>query len=890
MASYIGDENTSLLLSPIIDASARRRLVSISDFNHLECNNTPIKSSNVSQMPSVQTHVVHDSKVAKTPASNRRKRKNLSREFIETSSDSDENETSTIKNSINQVNDDSSKRKLSKDVDPVWSPTVDKRGAKAPKLQQQIGRTKQTVDHNDSVESKKTTVTVTKTQFQGKSLRNMLKKQLMSDRPMNKGKLLKTMSMPATIAETLNVKQPKVVAAKGMGVGRGKDIEITAKYYNCNEPSDNSERDKNFKKDRFHQIYTDSDTDTSQSESESDGSDIEVNSEPTPSSKDTYTEKPEVIIDKVKPQEMKLEKQSIHEEYVKKTANTKAKSNVSKITVIDNNSMDSTDFAKALITNATFVAKKKKPVSKKRDLEQQKRLVKSNILLHNPAKFKIFSNDKNEITLNGTPLFNAVKTSPSNAMTDPKSQSSKIKVPELKKRAFIDKQNKREEFNGKVEKVEKVEEIQKIASNIKEDKELKKVQETKEVTEMKDSQENVTSDVMFVEECKGESNSKRKLNLQEYLKRKRIKTSPSGPSINDGFITNIKTEPIEGDAQNAKTNNTDGDASSNGVLSGSSMYEEIIIVSMACNTDISIPELSFIQSSEMKESTVLLSNIQTSVERANSKISSMSLISSIQDVILKKSHNIEQNGRKGNATSTDVDASDKKENDEEKPEHGENKVIMHLRKDRVRPTRVSTSIQTEPYFQFPPLEKWVSSSKKQCAFTEKRMGSIPMQTCMQTDSKSRMYRNYRGPSHLSESSYYSDEENETVPRRSRHSEFIEHSNGRRRRQRRESSQYSQSKYDRHSSRHRTISRSLSSSSDNSTTSTDSSSSSQSSSSSDTYVSSASPRSLNSYGGSSSKSYYGDDHQYYRKRTTSNNSRRSNYRQMPPIKRSNSPGL
>ncbi|XP_031627167.1 uncharacterized protein LOC116343314 [Contarinia nasturtii] len=887
LASYIGGESTSLLLSPIIDASAaRRRLISISDFGHLECNQTPIKRD-LSRMPVAQKNLAHD-KVAKTPASNRRKRKNLSREFIETSDSDDENETSTIKNSINHVNDDSSKRKLSKDVDPVWSPIVDKRGAKIAK-QQPVCRTKETVDRIDSNANNHATTKSGQQKFQGKGLRNMLKQQLLSDRPMNKGKLLKTLSMPGSIpTERENDKQPKVAShsIKRLGVGRGKDIHITAKYYNCNEPSDNCERDKSFKQDRFHQIYTDSDTDT---ESESD-SDIEVNSEPTPSPKDTFKEKPDIIhevnrIKKMSP-ENDFEKRSCHEEEcVKKIADSKKISNgKSKPTVIDNSSMDSTDFAKALVTNAKLVAKKKQPISKKSNLEQQKRLIKSNILLHNPAKFKIFSHDKNKSISNSTAVSNEVKVYPFNELTERKLQPVKAAVQELPtKRAFSDKSNKCEEVFGKNEAIETVDKVVKVTV----------VQEITEIKDVKESdvQESVARDVLIIEESKVESSSKRKLNLQEYLKRKSLKMSHVGSGPSDGLLVNIKTEPAEGETQNQESNNANGDAASNSTMAVDSMYEEIIIVSMACNTDISIPELSFIQSSEMKDvnsvkSSVLLSDIQTSVERANSKISSMSLISSIQDVILKKNHNIElQNGKKEPSS----EASHKKENNEEKPEHGENKVIMHLRKDRVQPKKVSTSVQTDPYFQFPPLEKWVPLSKKQLTLTEKRMNSIPNELhFMRSDSKNRMHRNYRVPSHLSESSYYSDEENKTIQRRSRHSDFIEHNTVRRRRQRRESSHYSSSKYDRYSSRHRTISRSLSSSSNTSTTSTDSSTTSQSSSSSDTYVSSASPRSLNSYGGSSSKSYYGDDQQYYRKRTTSNNSRRSNYRHMPPIKRNNSP--
>lgn len=901
LASYIGGESSSLLLSPVTDASARRRLMSLSEFGRIENQNTPARRD-LSRMPVVvqQTNAAHD-KVDKTPASNRRKRKNLSREFIETDSDSDdEKETSATKSSINNVANDNSKRNKRKEDDPVWIPNAEKRGTKAAKPPI-VSHAKQTIDRKDSSEAKK--ITKAAQPVQGNGLRNMLKQQLLSDRPMNRGKLLKTMSMPAGATEKLQ--QPKVVPhpVKGIGVGRGKDIQITAKYYNCNETSDNNiVRDKSCKQDRFHQIYTDSDTSESESgsdtdSSESDDTDIEVNSEPTPSPKDIRTEKQNAIVEvnsnKEKSRENHIEKKPSAAELVKRELvkeknagsssirnSSNTKTNITKPIVIDNNSLDSTDFARALVTNVKKKVNKPKPaISKKSNLEQQKRLIQSNMLLQNPAKFRIFSTENKKTPSNGTISPAEMKTSSSllAERKPPIPQAVKI-VPELP--TNIEKEL---QCNN---------EIKSEAVNI-------------EVVEVVDEKNDVDvkPNVMIVEESKVESSAKRKLNIQEYLKRKNLKTSHSGSAnLNDNFIMNIKTEQIENEPAtkpDQKGNEPNEEESSNNALVGNLMYEEIIIVSIGCNTDISIPELSFIQPSEIKDGKSVkskLSDIQSSVEKANSKISSMSLISSIQDTILKKTHSFEQNdNKKEAAVGGDADATNGKDKEEEVPEHGENKVIMHLRKDRVRPIRITTSIQTDPYFQFPPLEKLAPLSKKQSTLTEKRVNSVPRDNrssdvhFLHTDPKNRIHRNYRGPSHLSESSYYSDEDDKTVQRRSRHSDFMEHKSVRhRRRSRRESSRYSSSKYDKYLSRHRTISRSLSSSSDNSTTSTESSSSSQSSSSSSTYVSSTSARSLNSYGGSSSKSYYGDDHQYYRIRTTSNNSRRNNYRQMTS-KRSNSPG-
>lgn len=871
LASYIGGESTSLLLSPVNDAvNLRHRMKSLNDSAHTKRNVTELSRA------LALANANHD-KVTKTPASNRRKRKNLSREFIETSDSDEDNKTNATVNSIDDSKC-SKAGKLHKDNDPVWCPPSEKRNAKAPK--QTGGRVKEIINRQELKDIKNAAKPTSN--GQGKGLRDMLKQQLLSDRPVLKAKLFKTLtSSSVSSAEKVNSTTVAPTPVKKIGVGRGKDIAITAKYYNCTESSDNDERDKPYKHNRYHQIYTDSDDSNS---------DVDVSSEPNPLPKGSNqkevlvaeSEKCKEIMEikeikeiKQKPLEAAVieKKTTPPEPIIKKPVSSKTKSNVSnKPIIIDNTSMDSTDFARALVTEAKAVPKVKSTskVAKKNHLEQQKRIIQSNLLLQNPSKFKMLATHKSKAPSNGHLSNGAVKPT-LNCKVEP---SKVVKV--LPKK--VEKESTSEIPITKIET-----ETQTVVDVV--------AQEVQHVQEMK---EDVKPDVTCIDDGKVESNAKRKLNLQEYLKRKSVKTGANGNAgTKSGLLVNIKTEkPESGEAANSNR------GINGGGTGGNSMYEEIIIVSMGCNTDISIPESSFIHSTESKDtkSTVLLSDIQTSVERANSKISCCSLISSIQDVILKKSHCMEQNSKKEAKTNgANVETANGKDKADEKEEHGENKVIMHLRKDRVRPMRISTSIQTDPYFQFPPLEKLASLSKKQSTLSVKRMNSIPRDSrsneihILHSDGKNRSHRNYRGRSHFSESSYYSDEEEKGNQRPSRHSEFMEQKTVRHSRVRRESSRYSSSKYDRYLSRHRTISRSLSSSSDNSTTSTDSSSSSQSSSSSSTYVSSTSARSLNSYGGSSSKSYYGDDHQYYRIRTTSNNSRRSNYRKTAS-NRTNSPGL
>lgn len=874
LASYIGVDSSSLLLSPINEAANVRQRIQISN----ETMHSKPNAIDLSAIPANPT--IHD-KVAKTPANNRRKRKNLSREFIE-SDDSDTDDKNPTNNCLIKNSTFNKKGKPSKDVDPVWCPPSDKRNARASKPA--VVRRKANIDRKELKDLKNTNMIATPPIGQGNGLRMMLKQELLSDRPVNKTKLLKTMSTPSFGAvEKANATKVAPITVRNVGIGRGKDIAITARYYNCTESSDSSEQNKPSKIDRYHQIYT---------ESEDSDTDIDVSGDPTPvtpkplpvvdNEKEHTTVKVEAKKDVAESKEIKsVEKcnERVRESNVKKTtklaeipkksaASSKLKSTTSsKPLIIDDSAIDSNEFAKALVTNLKVISKSKSSTSltsKKNHLEQQKRLIKSNLLLQNPAKFKMLAVDKVKVPSNVAKLSSQMDAKPKTE-SNVKAKDCKIvqTQPEINKNEVIcDKPIIKSEPEEKVnDKNYKVNEMQVMQSKPEE------------------VQTEVKPDTQLIDKNRAESNAKRKLNIQEYLKRKSLKGDPNSNGngfIND-LIMNIKNEPGDGqqNGSNPQSNENNQSEHGNSSIHGNSMYEEIIIVSMGCNTDISIPEASFKQSLETKDidsvkSSVLLSDIQTSIEKATSKISCCSLISSIQDVILKKSHSIEQNGNDEKA--------------DESPEHGENKVIMHLRKDRVRPMRSSKSIQTDPYFQFPPLQKLAPIFEKRSNSSCRGGRAHELHNFLQSDDKNRKHRNYRNRNQVSESSYYTDEEANQRP--SRHSQFMEQKTVRHKRRRRESSRYSSSKYD----RHRTISRSLSSSSDNSTTSTDSSTSTQSSSSSSTYISSTSARSLNSYGGSSSKSYFGDDHQYYRIRTTSNNSRHCNYHRTTSNNRSNSPGL
>lgn len=131
-------------------------------------------------------------------------------------------------------------------------------------------------------------------------------------------------------------------------------------------------------------------------------------------------------------------------------------------------------------------------------------------------------------------------------------------------------------------------------------------------------------------------------------------------------------------------------------------YEEIVLVSIECNTDISIPpnegeDMIADQSKTAIESKYLTNIVNNFEKNSNAKCllansSANSLFSSINAVLQEKC--------KSNSSSEN----DKRiENKSIVEHHGEDKFIMHLRKDRIRPLRSAISIQTDVTPLFPPL-------------------------------------------------------------------------------------------------------------------------------------------------------------------------------------------
>lgn len=625
---------------------------------------------------------------------------------------------------------------------------------------------------------------------------------------------------------------PNAAATKRkFGVGRGKDISITAKYFDSSAiSSDNSDRDNT--NDNKLEVE-------SSSESESDASEISVRSR----QRDSDSENPNSKSVKDSAANTTVTtKNSVVDQIV--TSNTKEVKSTSKASTNGPVLLDNVDFAKAIFVDAKESAKvkpaKREDIKKSVSEQPIKRLP---ILFNTGNKFKtnclpILANSRpfTELRItNGNSILQKAKS-----WTDvcPKPE---IKLPKIPLRRQVTVEPKIEETC------------------------MEEVKMEIDVVSVDDDKFDATASGM----------AKKKLNVQEYLKRKNI-----NPLVN-GKTKICRDEHSYGKpAETApKPAADENELASNSV---SSLYEEIVSVSMGCGTDISIPEHRVTGNSDASKSTVLLSKIQTTIENAHAaiehgKISSNSLISSIQDVILKK-------------TTIKVETADCA--DDKKPtvkneerEHGENKVIMHLRKDRIRPTTVTIAIQTDPYFQFSPLERLAPFGRGNEHIDRcKSLGRSSVANKTAHDARSMRAhsiqldryanRNYRTQKDHTESSYYSDEDAHpqmsSPQRRSRHSEYLEsiahpstivnsHNQVRRRHKRsvsyKNNRRYRSSKFDRDTNRHRTISRSLSQSSD---TSSSSHISTLTTSSSAT-VSSASTKSFNSYGDSSAKSYYDDEH-------------------------------
>ncbi|XP_015032382.2 uncharacterized protein LOC6650112 isoform X2 [Drosophila willistoni] len=123
-------------------------------------------------------------------------------------------------------------------------------------------------------------------------------------------------------------------------------------------------------------------------------------------------------------------------------------------------------------------------------------------------------------------------------------------------------------------------------------------------------------------------------------------------------------------------------------------YEEIIIVSVGCNTEITIPpnQMSRTSPRSLLKSSVLLYNISNSQD-ANKNINS-SLIASIQSEVVKQT---------SCTTLKKPTAPCEPAGESESRQHGEDMVIMHLPKDRVRKPLSSMSTQTDLQPEFPVL-------------------------------------------------------------------------------------------------------------------------------------------------------------------------------------------
>lgn len=234
---------------------------------------------------------------------------------------------------------------------------------------------------------------------------------------------------------------------------------------------------------------------------------------------------------------------------------------------------------------------------------------------------------------------------------------------------------------------------------------------------------------------------KKKLNLQEYKMRRGLpqvtcslkdvkdteipKDLPASlppiplPDLNNpkGVVMNQQTNSEERNEDNQEIVNSEFNVDN---------YEEIIIVSMGCNTDLSIDpnEVASEASNEETENeikenkTTSLKNIVNNLKKDNKQnilLSNSSLLASIQNVVTQKQQTPPASGLCTSKTPTkeqEIINQVKNENiKDEGEDHGEDKVIMHLRKDRLRPEVQAMSTQTDCLPQFPPLVLWI----KKCA-------------------------------------------------------------------------------------------------------------------------------------------------------------------------------
>lgn len=120
------------------------------------------------------------------------------------------------------------------------------------------------------------------------------------------------------------------------------------------------------------------------------------------------------------------------------------------------------------------------------------------------------------------------------------------------------------------------------------------------------------------------------------------------------------------------------------------LYEEIVLVSMGCNTETTIPP--FEEDDEMKPASNFLTNIVNNLKVKSELLNSSStLFSSIQAVV------------QGKVAADENDNEQVCKRSVESKEQGEDKTIMHLRKDRLRPFKITVGSQTDSVALFPPL-------------------------------------------------------------------------------------------------------------------------------------------------------------------------------------------
>lgn len=205
---------------------------------------------------------------------------------------------------------------------------------------------------------------------------------------------------------------------------------------------------------------------------------------------------------------------------------------------------------------------------------------------------------------------------------------------------------------------------------------------------------------------------RKKLNLQEYKMRRANETPPQKPLFDVprkivAFelcevpaslpLLVLPTDPNWSmELENKKNKESEYSCRATKMTFNPDLYEEIIKVSIGCNTEVTIPPIQEKEESNgVKPESKFLKNIVNNLNKddAGSFLNSTTtLFSSIQEVVQKKcvatETNIEQNREKF---------------EEEFKEHGEDKIIMHLRKDRLRPFKCNAALQTDNIALFPPL-------------------------------------------------------------------------------------------------------------------------------------------------------------------------------------------